>query len=127
MIGNMTHGMNAFYDWNILLDEAGGPNHVGNFCDAPFLYDTKKKELIRKNTADYLWHFTHFVKPGAIRIGTTSYSDEVEAAAFLNPNQQIAVALLNRTSQARKVNVRLGHKMAEVCLGADSIATAVLY
>ena len=42
MIGNMNNGMNAFYDWNIVMNEEGdGPNHVGNFCDAPFWYDTK--------------------------------------------------------------------------------------
>lgn len=43
MIGNLNNGMQTFLDWNLLLDEQGGPNHVGNFCDAPFLFDTKKK------------------------------------------------------------------------------------
>lgn len=126
MIGNMNHGMNGFYDWNIVLDETGGPNHVGNFCDAPFLYDTKKKELIRRNTADYLWHFTHFIKPGAVRIGISSYSDELEATAFLNPDNQIAVVLLNRTGRDIRVNIRLEDKMAEIRVKRDSIATAVL-
>ena len=127
MIGNMNHGMNAFYDWNIVLDEVGGPNHVGNFCDAPFLYDTKKKELIRRNTADYLWHFTHFIQPGAVRTGISSYSGELEATAFLNPDNQIVVVLLNRTCHDISVNVRLEGKMAEITIKPDSIATAVLY
>ena len=126
MIGNMNHGMNGFYDWNIVLDETGGPNHVGNFCDATLLYDTKKKELIRRNTADYLWHFTHFIKPGAVRIGISSYSDELEATAFLNPDNQIAVVLLNRTGRDIRVNIRLEDKMAEIRVKRDSIATAVL-
>lgn len=126
MIGNMNHGMNAFYDWNILLDETGGPNHVGNFCDAPFLYDTEKKELIRRNTADYLWHFTHFIKPGAVRIGVSCYSDELEAAAFLNPDRQIAVVLLNRTGHEIRVNVRLENEMAETLVKPNSITTAVV-
>jgi glucosylceramidase len=38
--------MCAFYDWNILLDEEGGPNHVGNFCDAPYLFHRERKQLI---------------------------------------------------------------------------------
>ena len=126
MIGNMNHGMNGFYDWNIVLDEKGGPNHVGNFCDAPFLYDTNERELIRRNTADYLWHFTHFIKPGAVRIGISSYSDELEATAFLNPDNQIAVVLLNRTDHDIKVNVRLEDKMAEIRIKPDSIVTAVV-
>ena len=28
IIGDLNHGMTAFYDWNLLLDERGGPNHV---------------------------------------------------------------------------------------------------
>ena len=126
MIGNMNHGMNGFYDWNIVLDEKGGPNHVGNFCDAPFLYDTGKKELQRRNTADYLWHFTHFIRPGAVRIGTSAYSDELEATAFLNPDGQIAAVILNRTDHEIKVNVRLDGQMAEIALGADAIGTLTI-
>lgn len=126
MIGNMNHGMNGFYDWNILLDEEGGPNHVGNFCDAPFLFDTKKKELIRRNTADYLWHFTHFIRPGAVRIGLTKYSDELETVAFRNPDSQVVAVLLNRTGHEIKVNIRLENKMAAITVAPESIGTAVL-
>lgn len=127
MIGNMNHGMNAFYDWNVVLDEAGGPNHVGNFCDAPFLFDTKKKELLRRNTADYLWHFTHFIKTGAVRIGLSRYTDELEATAFLNTDGQIVVVLLNRSAYDIKVYVRLEDKMAEILVKGNSIGTVVVY
>lgn len=126
MIGNMNHGMTAFYDWNILLDEKGGPNHAGNYCDAPFLFDTAKKELIKRNTARYLWHFSHFIQTGAVRIGTTCYTDEAEATAFLNPDQTIAVVLLNRTEKELPVNIRLGDEMASILLKQESITTAVL-
>ena len=126
MIGNMNHGRDAFYDWNILLDEKGGPNHVKNFCDAPFLFDTQKKEVLRRNTADYLWHFTHFIKPGAVRIGSSSYSDELEATAFVNPDGKIAAVLLNRTDHEIRVNLRLGEQMAQITVGAGTIGTAVI-
>ena len=99
---------------------------MGNFCDAPFLFDTQKKEVLRRNTADYLWHFTHFIKPGAVRIGTSSYSDELEATAFVNPNGQIAAVLLNRTDHEIPVNVRLGEQMAKIAMGADTVATVVI-
>ncbi len=126
MIGNMNSGMNAFYDWNIVLDEEGGPNHVGNFCDAPFLFDTKRNELIRRNTADYLWHFAHFIKTGAVRIGMSRYCDEFEAVAFLNPDGQIAVILLNRTCHDVRVRLRLGERMAEICVKANAIGSAAV-
>lgn len=127
MIGNMNHGMCGFYDWNLVLDESGGPNHAGNFCDAPFLYDTQKKKLLRRNTADYLWHFSHFIKPGAVRIGISSYSDEIETTAFLNPDGRIVVVLLNRKTDGIKVNIRLGNRMAGIFIEPNSIVTAIVF
>lgn len=126
MIGNMNNGMTGFYDWNVVLDEKGGPNHVENYCDAPFLFDVKKKELIKRNTAKYLWHFSHFIESGAVRIGTTCYSDEVEATAFLNPNGTIVVVLLNRTEKELPVNIRMKDEMVAVRMEPNSIVTGVI-
>lgn len=126
MIGNMNNGMTGFYDWNIVLNQTGGPNHVGNLCDAPFLFDTDSRKLIKRNTAGYLWHFSHFIESGAVRIGTTSYTDEAEVTAFLNPDGKIAAVLLNRTDKELPVNIRMNDRLAAVCLRPNSIATAVV-
>lgn len=98
MIGNLNNGMQTFLDWNLLLDEQGGPNHVGNFCDAPFLFDTKKKVVMESNIAGYIWHFSHFIEPGAIRIGMTRYTDELEVTAF-QKEDKISFVVLNRTEK----------------------------
>ena len=74
MMGNLNEGMNTFLDWNLILNEKGGPNHVGNFCDAPYLFDRDSKELKESNILGYLWHFTHFLEPGAVRIGVSRYT-----------------------------------------------------
>lgn len=124
MIGNMNNGMSGFYDWNVVLDEQGGPNHVGNFCDAPFLYDINKRILEKRNTADYLWHFSHFIKPGAVRIGVSGYTDELETTAFLNDDNTIVVVILNRSGHSLPANIRIGDEMAEIEVPAESISTA---
>lgn len=41
MINDFNNGTVGWTDWNILLDERGGPNHVGNFCFAPVHADTR--------------------------------------------------------------------------------------
>lgn len=46
MINDFNNGTNGWTDWNILLDQKGGPNHVGNFCFAPIHADTATGELI---------------------------------------------------------------------------------
>ena len=44
MINDFNNGISAWTDWNILLDEKGGPNHVGNFCFAPIIAETPELE-----------------------------------------------------------------------------------
>lgn len=126
MIGNLNSGMHAFYDWNILLDEKGGPNHAGNFCDAPYLYDEEKQLLMRRNTAAYLWHFSHFIKENAVRIGCSRYSGKFEATAFLNEENSIAVVILNQTKEELPVYIRIGDEYAPVLIKPEAIFTGVI-
>lgn len=82
ILGDLAHGATAFYDWNLLLDERGGPNHVGNFCHAPYLFDTKAKELRPQLLLQYYYQFAHFIQPGSVRVMLSRYTDRCEAAAF---------------------------------------------
>lgn len=126
IIGNLNHGMSAFYDWNLLLDENGGPNHVGNFCDAPYLYDTKKKKLMERNTLSYIRHFSHFILPGAVWIGTSRYTDQIDVTAFENPDGSVQVVLLNREMNKKKAVLRMEGETAELWLEAESITTVTV-
>ena len=45
MIHDFNRWMVGWCDWNLVLDETGGPNHVGNFCSAPILADTQADAL----------------------------------------------------------------------------------
>ncbi len=123
MIGNLNNGMQAFYDWNILLDQEGGPNHVKNYCDAPYLYDTEKRELVKRSSLYYIKHFTHYILPGAIRIAHTTYTDQLEVTAFKNPDHSISCILLNRTKEEKKVNLRMSGQITEFTVLPSSIST----
>jgi glucosylceramidase len=46
LLNDFNCGTAAWTDWNILLDERGGPNHVGNFCFAPIHADTRTGKLL---------------------------------------------------------------------------------
>lgn len=125
MIGNLNHGMNAFMDWNLILDKQGGPNHVGNYCDAPYLFDERNKELIETNILGYLWHFSHFIEEGAVRIGVSSYTDEVEVSAF-EKEGKITVIFLNRTEEEIPVVLRIKDKCAKILVQPQSISTGII-
>ncbi|MGH2331724.1 hypothetical protein [Thermoanaerobacter mathranii] len=43
----------------------GGPNHAKNYCDAPIIVDTEKKEIFYQSSYYYIGHFSKFIKSGS--------------------------------------------------------------
>lgn len=99
MINDFNAGTVAWTDWNILLDEKGGPNHVGNFCFAPVHADTKTGKLIYTNAYYYIGHFSKFIKPGAKRIACSASRDKLLTTAYQNPDGKIAVVVMNKNDE----------------------------
>lgn len=126
IIGDLNHGMCAFYDWNLLLDEKGGPNHVGNYCYAPFLYNTKTGELIPQKIQRQYYHFAHNIIPGSVRIGATKYADQIDVAAYHTPENKIVVILLNKSDEVFPVNIRMQGKAAEILLLGKTLASCII-
>lgn len=126
IIGNLNNGMNLFFDWNIVLNEEGGPNHVGNYCEAPIICDIKNQKLIKKLSFYYIEHFSRFIKSGAVRIATTIFSDNIEVTAFQNTDKSITIVMLNRTKKDIEVFTRIEGKMFKVLSKKQSISTIVL-
>ena len=126
MIGNFNNYCNTFCDWNLLLNSEGGPNHVGNFCDAPIMADTDKDEIDIHESYYYIGHFSKYVKKGAKRIGSSKWNDEIETVSFKNPDGSIVSVVLNRTEKDMPLTFSLGGKMFETVSEARSIATYIL-
>ena len=125
LIGSLNHGLNVFLDWNILLDEQGGPNHVDNFCEAPIMFNTQTGEMIRNLSYDYIAHFSRFIQPGARRIGISRYSDCLEATAALNRDGSVCVTVMNPGDQKVSFFLRMNGRVWPVDLAGDSISTFV--
>ena len=126
IMGNLNAGMTGFIDWNIFLDEKGGPNHVGNYCDAPIMVNTQTGELMVKLSYDYIGHFSRYIMPGAKRIGLSKYTAELEVTAFKNPEGSLVLVALNRTERKLPVVIRVSGELIEFELPESSIATALL-
>jgi glucosylceramidase len=123
MIHDFNNGTEGFTDWNILLDENGGPNHVGNWCFAPIHADLKKGTLIFTNAYYYIGHFSKFVQPGAKVISSSSSRSALISCAFMNPDKTIHVVVMNQTAQAIKYNVCIGRYAAIVDIQPHAIQT----
>jgi len=124
IIGNLNAGMNGYIDWNLILDENGGPNHVGNFCDAPVMCDTTKDTVDVKLSFYYIGHFSRFVKPGAKRILVSRYTDKLDCCGFVNPDGEVVVVVLNKTDEAQSFEIMVEGKTCAIETSAHSIVTA---
>jgi len=126
LLNDFNCGTVAWTDWNILLDENGGPNHAGNFCFAPVHANTKTGELIYTNSYYYLGHFSKFIHPGARRISCSSNRDKLQATAFLNPDGKMAVVVLNLTDDRIPYKLWISGNAASLVSLPHSIATVIV-
>jgi glucosylceramidase len=126
IIGNINAGMNAFIDWNLILNKEGGPNHVGNYCDAPIMCDTENDIIQEKLSFTYIGHFSRYIQPGAKRIASTKYTDMLDIVAMKNPDHSIVVVLLNRSQEVVPVVLRVEGQVAEINVPGNAIVTGVI-
>jgi glucosylceramidase len=126
LIQDLNNGAAGWVDWNILLDETGGPNHVNNFCFAPIIGNTKNGEIHYMNSYYYLGHFSKFIRPGAQRIICSSNDDDLLATAFLNHDNSIAIVVLNLKDNDQTFRTWIDKKAFETEIPAHSIMTIVI-
>lgn len=125
MIGDFNNGTSIFIDWNLYLDELGGPNHVKNYCAAPIQADTQKKEIRYNPTYYYIGQFSKYVPEGSVRIGSSVYTDKVEVAAFLTPENKRVLVVLNRTEDTQTFTIRDSGELCKTEIAPRSIQTIV--
>lgn len=125
MITDFNNGMVGFTDWNILLDEKGGPNHVQNFCFAPVHGDTRTGQLIYTNAYYYIGHFSKFIQPGAKRIAAAASRSQLLTTAFTNEDGQTVVVVMNQGKAKANYFLWINGKAAELNLPAHAISTLV--
>ena len=125
-VQDLSHGTQAFYDWNLLLDERGGPNHVNNLCHAAFLYHTKTGELMPQKILDYLSALSRAVRPGSRRILFSSFSDRFEVAAFRTGDREVTALVLNRSDKLSPINLRMHGKGGAAILPPKTLGVFVV-
>jgi glucosylceramidase len=126
MIMDLNNWSVGWVDWNLLLDESGGPNHAANFCYAPVIADTRSGELHYMNSYFYIGHFSKFVRPGARRIICSSSYDNLKSTAFINSDGRIVVVVLNVQDENIDFHLYLDGKIGEAKSPAHSIMTIIV-
>ena len=125
MINDFNNGTVGWTDWNILLDETGGPNHVNNLCFAPLHGDTKTGQLIYTNAFYYIGHFSKFIRPGAKRVVSSPSRSALLSTAFINTDGKVSVVVMNQSDQRITYYLWVEGRATEVNSLPHSIQTLV--
>ena len=126
IIADMNRWTSGWIDWNMILNESGGPNHIGGYCSAPINYDRVLRRVYFRPSFYYLGHFSRFIKPGARRVIATSTTDALETLAARNPDGSLAVVAMNRSEAPISFQVTVDGQHAPFELPRHSIATFLI-
>ena len=125
MINDFNNGTVGWTDWNILLDENGGPNHVGNFCFAPVHAETKTSELIYTPSYYFIGHFSRFIQPGAKRVSSVASRSQLLTTSFMNKDSKLVTVVMNQSNLPLEYYLMIGTQAAKLTIPARAIQSLV--
>ena len=127
-ISEMQHLIRAPRNWAkgvvlgvLALDQSGGPclikDNMNDTLSNQGLFTIRLSSNI-KNSIEYgtgyysLGHSSKFIDPGAFRVDTNQFDNEIENVAYLNPDQSLVIVM---------VNLKLSNQMVKIKLGAKAV------
>ncbi len=113
-LGTVNNWCKGVIVWNLMLDSEKGPFRPGgcNSCFGAVDIDKANYKTITANSHYFIiGHLSSVVKPGAVRIGTSGYTDkELVYSAFKNTDNSYAFVVLNKSVTSKKINLYDGEK-----------------
>ena len=118
IIGDMNNGVNAYLDWNILLDTNGGPTYkknpvksssiriMNNYLKSPIYY--------------YLYHISHFINESIII--ENKNNTNLKVVSFKN-NKKIIVVVMNISKENIEYIIKINNKNISDKINKHSIVT----
>jgi len=128
IIVSFNHWMSGWIDWNIVLDQDGGPNHVGNFCGAPIMINTTTGQVYYTPIYYVLAQFSRTIRPGDKAVQAIKYLDGLDddvlhASATINVKKLLSIQLLNTSKKPVSFKLQIGIQNAEVTVPANAVQT----
>jgi glucosylceramidase len=126
-IGTTRNWAKTAITWNLALDPSGGPHNGG--CDTCTGLITVDGGTFTTNAEYYtIGHLSKFVKPGAVRIastsfGTTGWNGQIMDVAFRNPDGSTALVVHNENDDPRTFAVAVGGRSFDYTLPGGALAT----
>jgi glucosylceramidase len=111
--------------WNLAADPKYGPHTDNGGCTMCQGAITLDGDTATRNVAYYvLAHFSKFVPPGSVRIGSNDI-EQLSNVAFLTPDGKIVLVVSNTANFPKTFSVRYHGKSITTELPAESVGTYV--
>ena len=121
----LENGVSAYQYWNISLEE-GGVSRWGWAQNSLVTINTVARTYKYNYEYYLLKHISHFVKPGSRRLDTFSLTGYENLLAFENPDATVVILMQNDLGQELPVRIKVGQKVVDATLEADSFNTFVV-
>jgi len=126
IIGGLNSYITGWIDWNMVLNDRGGPNHAENWCAAPVLVNPETGEVYYTPIYYVMCHFSKYIRPGAVRIGIDIDARDLMATALVNPDGSIIVVVLNQTETTGEFSLQLEGNHAEVTIPGSALQSIII-
>ncbi|XP_011634445.1 glucosylceramidase-like [Pogonomyrmex barbatus] len=104
IIENLSHWVSTWIDWNIALNITGGPAWIDNRVDSPIIINHTANEFYKQPMFYALGHFSKYVPPKSVRIGTISENTEgIQNIAFSTPDGATVLVILNLNEDEKEI------------------------
>ena len=123
IIGDLNNGVNAYLDWNILLDEFGGPSHSKNYVKSASIRINEK--YIKSPIYYYMYHISHFLGKANYIIYSNSFSDKLDVLS-IKSNDSILIIIMNSSNIKYNYNISINNKIISDSINKHSVLTYVL-
>jgi glucosylceramidase len=110
-------------DWNMVLDEKGGPNLAQNWCIAPVLVDVEKDEVYITPLYYMLSHFSKYIRPGAKRIGFENTDESLMVTAAKNADGSTIAVVLNMEKVEKTFELYLNEEKVLFTISPEALQT----
>jgi glucosylceramidase len=130
VIGTTRNWAKTMINWNLALDPSGGP-HVGGCGTCTGVITVNPDGTVSRNAEYYtLGHLARFVRPGAVRVastsfGTTGWNGQVMDVAFRNPDGTTVLVAHNENDNPQTFAVSEGGRTFTYTLPGGALATFV--
>jgi O-Glycosyl hydrolase len=126
-LGTVNNWCKGVIVWNLMLDTDRGPNREGGCqtCYGAVDINRSNYSAITRNSHYYIiGHLSSVVKPGAVRIGTSGFSESgFHYSAFENTDGTYAFVLLNSNAAARTITLDDGNNHFSYEVPAKSVVS----